>query len=149
MVGGIGKVLGRLTSAVVGVLKALGGERQVVAGIVVEAGRHGGGGRGGTGRGHPRSNMRVGTGGGRVMLYLGNAGGLENGELTAVIGKVAHATVVGCDIGTAADGEGEGSRGDLRLILGGGPSDARSRELKWKKNKGAGGGRDGTSMDKE
>lgn len=69
---------------------------------------------------HPRSNVRVGACGGRIVLNL-RYSGLENGKLASVIGEVAHATVFGCDIGDAAGGERGGSRGDLMLILGGGP----------------------------
>jgi hypothetical protein len=87
---------------------------------------------------HPRSNVRVGACGGRIVLNL-RYSGLENGKLASVIGEVAHATVFGCDIGDAAGGERGGSRGDLMLILGGGPERRRKPLAGRREAAGAGG----------
>lgn len=55
---------------------------------------------------HPRCYLRARTTGGRNLLDLRDSGGLENGEFTSIIGKVAHATVFRLSIGTGAGGKG-------------------------------------------
>jgi len=87
----------------------LGGERQVVGRVVEKGGRHGGSVCRGTRLVRPRSYLRARAAGWRNLLDLGYSRGLENGELTSVVGEVAHATVFGLSIGAGARGEG-GSR---------------------------------------
>lgn len=85
--------------------RKLGGEGEVVARIVEETGRHVGRGRRGTRLVHPRGYLRARAAGGRNLVDLRDSGGFENGELTSIIGEVAHATVFGMGIGAGARGE--------------------------------------------
>jgi hypothetical protein len=84
----------------------LGGEGQIVGRFVEESGRHGGCVCRGTRLVRPRCYLRARAAGGRNLLDLRYSGGLKNGEVTSIVGEVAHATVFGLSIGTGARGVG-------------------------------------------
>ena len=115
--------------------RQLRGDREIVAGIIIEARGHAAGGRRGRGRAaaarHPRSNLlhrsaSASSGGIVLDLWEATTGRIQDGEVAPVVGEVAHSMIAMGGIGvigggwrqSVAPGGGGYSRrrrGDLRL----------------------------------